>query len=150
MAAGLSAVLMASPFRILRRCAVLALVPVLAACENSAVAYMIDGRQHALILIREQRYFWSGQVEQAIVASRLPQCQRRVAIHPGPTAFEEMKVYHAGDRLWALHQDGRWYLASTEQCLVQDWSNPGDAPPGPLVGSFRVEDGKPVFIAATK
>jgi hypothetical protein len=136
------------PTAALRLAGLLALAPVLAACENSATAYMVDGSRHALILIREQRYFWSGEVEQAVVASRLPQCQRRVAIHPGGTTLEPMQVYQAGDRLWALHQGKRWYLASTEQCRVQDWDNPGDAPPGPLVGTFRAGDGNPVFVPA--
>jgi hypothetical protein len=48
-----------------------------------------------------------------------------------------------------LNQGGRWYLASTEGCQVQDWNNPDNQPPGPAVGSFeRQRDGKPVFIPA--
>lgn len=133
---------------LLRRVLPLALLPVLAACENSATAYSIEGRQHALILVREQSYFWDGQVEQAIVASRLPECQKRVAIHPGSKALAEMAVYEAGDRLWALQQGNRWYLASTERCLVQDWDKPADAPLGPLIGSFRLRDGVPAFVPA--
>lgn len=131
---------------ILRRLLPLALLPLLAACENSATAYSIEGNQHALILVREQSYFWDGEVKQAIVASRLPQCQRRIAIHPGSKELAEMSVYEAGDRLWALRQGDRWYLASTERCAVQDWDKPADAPLGPLVGSFRLRDGVPAFV----
>ena len=41
------------PSSILRKVLpVLALLPLLAACENSATAYSIEGSQHALILIR--------------------------------------------------------------------------------------------------
>ncbi len=131
-----------------RRAAVLALVPLLAACENSATAYVVDTSQHALILVRERPYFWSSTIDQAVVVSRLPHCQRRVAIHPGTIALTEMDVYEAGALLWALRQGERWYLASTETCQVQDWNNPGGAPPGTYVGSFRLKDGNPVFVAA--
>lgn len=125
-----------------------AIVPLLAACENSATAYTIDTAQHALILIREQPYFWTRTVNQAVVVSRLPHCQRKVTIHPGPTVLVEMQVFEAGDRLWALRQGERWYLAGTEDCRVQDWDNPGGQPPGPLVGTFRLDEGRAKFVRA--
>lgn len=137
------------PAYLLRRLLPIALLPLLAACENSATAYSIEGSQHALILIREQSYFWDSEIKQAIVASRLPQCQKRVAIHPGGKELVEMSIYEAGERLWALQQGNRWYLAGTERCLVQDWDKPADAPLGPLVGSFRLRDGVPAFVPAT-
>lgn len=118
-----------------------AALPLLAACENSATAFTIDNKEHALILVREQTYFWSSEVEQAMIASRLPDCQRRVSIHAGKAPLQEMEVFEAGDHLWALHQGARWYLASTEQCRVQDWADPDSAALGPRVGSFVVVDG---------
>lgn len=123
-------------------------LPLLAACENSATAFSIEGKDHALILVREQAWLWDGELAQYIVVSRLPQCQRRVAIHPGSTRLVAMEVYEAGDRLWALHQGDRWYLAGTERCLVQDWNPPGGRAPGPLVGSFRLKDGVASFVKA--
>ncbi|ENO85745.1 hypothetical protein [Thauera linaloolentis] len=126
----------------------LALLPVLAACENSATAYMVDGKDHALVLVREQKFFWDGELKQAVIASRLPKCQKRVSIHPGSTTLVEMRVYEAGDLLWALQQGPHWYLASTEVCRVQDWDNASGQPPGRLVGSFTLRDGAPVFVAA--
>lgn len=139
---------MVSPKAVLRAVAAVAAVPLLAACENSATAYMIDGSQHALILVREKPYFWDRQVNQAIIASRLPQCQRRVAIHPDATRLTEIDIFEAGDRLWALRQGDRWYLVSTAQCAVQDWKDPPASPPGPLVGTFRLNDGATVFVPA--
>jgi hypothetical protein len=132
-----------------RRAALLGLLlPLLAACENSATAYAIDGNREALILVREQRWFWSSEVGQAVVAARLPECQRRVAIRPGRSDSLKMEVFEAGSQLWALRQDGDWYLASTEKCQVQDWAAPA-APPGPLVGSFILKDGVPAFVPAS-
>lgn len=124
------------------------LLAMLAGCENSATSYMIDGRQHALILVREQKLFWDDEIMQAVVVSRLPVCQKRIRIHPSSTTLVEMKVYAAGDGLWALHQGSRWYLASTEECRLQDWDNPGSQPPGSLIGSFVLKDGAPAFVPA--
>jgi hypothetical protein len=129
-------------------CAVLALTPILMACENGATAFMIEGSQHALILVREQPYFWDKTVNQALIASRLPNCQRRVAIHPDRTELTPMEVFEAGDRLWGVHQGNRWYLVSTEKCVVQDWDNAQGAAPGPLVGTFRLKDGTTTFVSA--
>lgn len=124
------------------------LAPLLVACENSATAFMVEGKDHALILVREQAWLWDSEITQYVVASRLPHCQRRVTIHPGAATLVDMEVYDAGDRLWALHQGQRWYLAGTEKCLVQDWEPPGGQPPGPLVGTFRLKDGNPAFVRA--
>ncbi|MDR2881649.1 MAG: hypothetical protein LBV29_07090 [Azoarcus sp.] len=123
-----------------------AVLPLLAACENSATSMMVEDRNHALVLVREQPYFWSNEVVQYIIASRLPDCQRREKIHPGTVAMSPMAVYEAGYLLWALDQGGRWYLASTEECRVQPWDNPGGQPPGPIVGSFEQRNGEVVFI----
>jgi hypothetical protein len=61
-----------------------------------------------------------------------------------------MYVYEAGDRLWALFQGGRWYLASTEKCLVQDWTNSSGNPPGELVGRFKSSLSGVVFERAER
>ena len=128
------------------------LIPLLAllltGCENSATAYVIDGKDHALMLVREQRWFWSDEIDQAVVVSRLPTCQRRVAIRPGNEQGPAMDVYEAGYLLWALNQGRRWYLASTEKCLVQDWNDAPAQPPGKAVGTFLMRDGVMVFEAA--
>jgi len=128
----------------------LAALPLLAACENSATSMIIEGKDHALVLVREQPHFWSDGVTQYIVVSRLPNCQRRVKIHPDIKAMNHMAVYEAGHMLWALQQGKSWYLASTEECRVQDWDNSGNKPPGSVVGNFSQPEGKTVFTPAAK
>src|SRR5690554_7048023 len=105
-----------------RRSALLAalLAPLLVACENSATSFIVDSSQHAVVLVREQPYFWNAEVHQFIVVTRLPHCQRKVAIHPDVDALTPIEVFEAGNLLWAMRQGERWYLASTERCLVQD------------------------------
>lgn len=124
-------------------------MPLLAACENSATAFRQEGRNHAIMLVREQPYFWSEKIDQYIVASNLPECQRRVRIYPGVKPLMEMRVYWAGDHLWALHQGRRWYLVSTApRCQVQDWDNEEGKEPGALLGRFvwSKTENAPVFV----
>jgi hypothetical protein len=139
---------MTFPHRHLLLCALIPALPMIAACENSATSMPVENKDHAVVLVREQPYFWSDEVKQYIVVSRLPVCQRRVAIHPDRATMAPVDVYEAGHLLWALNQGGRWYLASTEGCQVQDWNNPDGQPPGPAAGNFRQRDGKTVFTPA--
>lgn len=141
---------MIPPRRRARFCALVlaAALPLLAACENSATPMLIDGKDHALILVREQNMFWKDEVTQYLLASRLPQCQRRVRIHSGRKAMVPVEVYEAGDLLFALRQGERWYLASTGTCQVQDWQKPAGQPPGPALGRFEVVRGETVFTPA--
>lgn len=122
-----------------------ALTVFLAGCENAAAPFMIDGSQHAISLIREQRYFWSSEVEQSLVVSRLPACQRRYPIAPGKTDSVDIEVFEAGYMLWAFRLKQRWYLAGTEKCLLQAWQDPPAEPPGREVGRFVRRDGALVF-----
>ena len=48
----------------------------------------------------------------------------------------------------APHQLPAHLLAGTEECRLQDWDNPGDRPPGVLLGSFALKDGEPAFVPA--
>lgn len=120
-------------------------VLMLTGCENSATAYAVEGNHHAISLVREQPYFWTATVNQYIVASRLPECQRRIAIHPDVKELTPIEVFPAGDRLWALRQGERWYLVGTRDCRVQDWSSPDTASLGSRVGVFHLDNGNPVF-----
>jgi hypothetical protein len=134
----------------LRAFVLLAALPLLVGCENRTASMMVDDRNHTVVLIREQPYFWRDTVEQSIVASRLPACQRKVKIHPDRGAMTPIEVYEAGDLLWALRQGGRWYLASTGECRVQDWDNAASQPPGPPVGRFEPRADALVFTPAPK
>lgn len=131
-----------------RACVVLLGAVLLAGCENSATAYTVDTNQHAIVLVREQPYFWDAQIKQYVVVSRLPNCQRKVAIHPDAKTLTPIDVFEAGSLLWAMRQGPRWYLVGTETCAVQDWVNATGQPPGRAVGQFRLADGNPVFVPA--
>jgi hypothetical protein len=121
------------------------LVPFLVACENHATAFMVDGNHHAMILIREQPRFWNNTVDQWLILSRLPDCQRRHPYLPGKAGALEIKLYRVGDLIWALHHEGQWYLASTGSCELKPWPDKADDnPPGPYEGRFVWKE-SPVF-----
>ena len=130
---------------------ILAAVPFLAACENEGIAFLIGGsKDESLSLLREQRWFWSDEVEQAIVVSRMPTCLRRHEIRPGVAGSVKVEVYEAGDYMWALKQGKNWYLAGTEKCEFQRWKDAPAEPPGKLVGTFTRKNDKLEFVPAEK
>ena len=135
---------------ILRSLLVLVAVPLLAACEYEGTAFLIDGKDQSITLVREQRWFWSDEVEQAVVVSRMPTCMRRHEIRPGTTGSVKMEVFEAGDYLWALKQGKSWYLAGIEKCEFQPWKDAPAEPPGKLVGNFTRKDDRLVFVPADK
>jgi hypothetical protein len=129
-----------------RALALCALLPLLSGCENNLASMLVEDRNHSIVLIREQPYFWSDEVNQFLVVTRIPKCQRRVSIHPGTTTMVPIEVYEAGDLLWALRQGGQWYLVSTEECRAQDWADPPATPPGRALGRFERKGEKVEFV----
>jgi hypothetical protein len=124
----------------------LLMLPLLSACENSAASFLVDNdKNHSISLLREQRWFWSGEVEQKVVASRFPSCQRRVAVNPDTTAFTEMKVYQHDERVFTIQQGNQWWVVGTESCVVQKFATP-PKDPGELMGSFQRKNGDLVFV----
>lgn len=125
--------------------ALLGVLPWLSGCENNAAAYMVDGRNHAITLVREQPYPFSSEVKQAIVPARFPVCQRRFDIAPGTQSGPRMELWQLRDTLFVARQGRHWYAIGTEQCQVQKMEPTGDTPPGRLLGSYRKTDGALVF-----
>jgi len=132
------------------RLLVLALLPLLAACENEGIAYLINGKEESITLLREQPWLFSDQVNQAIVVSRMPTCLRRHDIRPGVAGSVKIEVYEAGDYLWALKQGRFWYLVGTERCELQRWKDAPETPPGRLVGTFTRKGGSLAFVPTDK
>jgi hypothetical protein len=125
-------------------------LPLLAGCENEGIAYLINGKEESITLLREQQWLWSDEVAQALVISHMPGCARRHEMKPGVAGSVKIEVYVAGDQLWALKQGKNWYLASTEKCEFQRWKEAPEEPPGPLVGTFSRKSGKLEFIPVAK
>lgn len=120
----------------------------LAGCENEAASHMINGdKNHSISLVREQRWFWDQTVEQKIVVSRFPECQRRIAIDSGKVGAANLELFGVSEMLYAAHQGPYWYAIGTEQCQVQKFAESPANVPGVLLGVFKTENGKLVFVA---
>lgn len=136
--------------RLFKLLAILASLLFISGCEYEGTAFLIDGRDQSITLVREQRFFWDDEVDQAIVVSRMPSCLRRYSIKSGVAGSVKMEVYEAGSMLWALKQGKNWYLASTEKCEFQVWKDAPAEPPGKLVGTFSRKGERLHFIPADK
>lgn len=126
----------------------LAALPLLAACIDDSASYRIDGRDHALVLFRQQQWPWDKKVGLSVVVSRLPDCQRRHALGAAsPRAVIEL--WQPGPGTFILRQGERLVLTETQTC--EGWQRL-DAEPesglGQQLGAFQEEEGKLRFVAA--
>lgn len=125
----------------------LLLLPLLAGCISDAASYIITPPDHALTLLREQRWFWKDEVELEIVAARLPECQRRHKLIPAKAAEATVEVYQTGSTTFVLKQGARFYLAETRSCV--GFERLDTPPPGGLgerLGVFAEQDGRLRFV----
>jgi hypothetical protein len=124
---------------------VLAMLAVLTGCENDAASLQFDDRDDSISLVREQRWFWSGEVEQTLIPARTQECQRRFPIKSGAAEFVKMEIYEAGPMLYLANQGKDWYVIGTEKCLVQPFTETVPSPPGRALGKFVRKEGRLVF-----
>lgn len=125
------------------------LASLLAGCENDASSYQVDGKDQAIVLIREQRYFWDNEVDQALVVNRLPECQRRHNIRKGAAGVLKMEVYRMNAELYALRQGKQWYVANLRDCEVNKAEAPSSSP-GDLMGAFVIREDRVRFLPPDK
>jgi hypothetical protein len=126
----------------------LLLLSLLTACSDERASFSIETSDHALTLIREQRYFWDQTPEYAIVASRMPTCMRRHKMVPADFSAK-VEVYSPGNNAWILKQNDLMYVVETRTCegFARLTTEPEDGM-GPLVGTFESKDDSLVFVAA--
>ena len=117
----------------------------LAGCIDGSATYYIDGNQHAISVRAMQEYFWSDAVTIDVLAARMPDCQRRIALGKLPAASLELELFasgeneytlRAGDQAWRVETQGCSQLAAPEQVTGQ-----------PL-GLFHLDDSKNLIFEA--
>lgn len=128
----------------------LATLPLLGGCINDSIGMRIDGPEHAVSLVREQKLFWEKRMDLEVVVARLPDCQRRHKLQSAVVSPNfTVEVYMTAPNSFLLEQGRNLYAVETQTC--QKFAKL-DAPPpdgkGELVGVFREEKGKLVFVAA--
>lgn len=122
---------------------------VLAACENDAASYQIGGsKDHALTLIREQRYFWDRDSTVALVVARYPDCQRRHALNQTPAGEPAAELFQTGAQSFLLRNGTSWYAIDTQGCTLQPAGAPAAGAAGDALGKFDRQGDKLRFIPA--
>lgn len=125
-------------------------LPFLSGCINDGAPYMIDGRFHAISMVREQPYFWDSKVKYYLVVARLPDCQRKhfVAL-TNPLAKAEL--WDMGGGTYALKLSKKMYVTETRTC--EGFAKLDEMPAeglGTLVGHFKEKGGQYQFFEEPK
>ncbi|MES2743107.1 MAG: hypothetical protein V4754_19455 [Pseudomonadota bacterium] len=132
----------------MRKTLVLLICVLLAGCVNDTASFYIDGRDHALSLRRQQSYFWQSEAEIALVAARLPECQRQHRLDTAPLDDLKVELFDAGEGLWNVRMDKRVWQIETEKCTgLTELEYDPKTDLGRPVGAFVAEDGKLIFEA---
>jgi hypothetical protein len=109
----------------------------------------IEGKDHSISLVREQRWFWSSEVEQAVVVSRMPTCMRRHDIKSGVAGSVKMEVFEAGDTCGPSSRARTGISPAPRSASSSAGRTPRRAP-GKLVGTFTRKNDKLEFVPADK
>jgi len=134
----------------MKKLLLLALLPALGGCINDSIGMRIDGPEHAVSLVREQKLFWEKRMDLEVVVARLPDCQRRHKLQSAAISPNfKVDVYALGQNAFLLEQGRNLYTVETQTCQkFEKLVEPPKDRKGELVGVFREQDGKLVFVAA--
>lgn len=110
--------------------------------RDSATYYADSSNEHTLTVRREQEYFWADEAKITLMASRLPDCQRQIALPAMALDEVEIELYAAGDQQWSLRAGDQVWQVETQSCALQA---EGGAPAGDKIGVFKTDGDKMVF-----
>lgn len=115
----------------------------LAGCVNDSATFYADGtREHTLTVRRQQEYFWKEDAQYTLMAARLPDCQRAIALGEMPLEDLEFELFASGDNVWSLRAGKYVWQVETNGCsLVAEGGNTTAS--GTKLGTF-VAEGKKV------
>ena len=88
----------------------------LAGCVDSSATYYIDGNQHALTVRAMQEYFWKKEVTLDLLASRMPDCQRRIPLGQLPIADVDIELFASGENTYTLRAGDQAWRVETDRC----------------------------------
>lgn len=111
----------------------------LAGCVDDSATYYIDGNQHALTVRAMQEYFWKKDVTLDLLASRMPDCQRRIPLGALPISDVEIELFQSGDNVYTLRAGEQAWRVETEGC--SELEAPEQVTGQPL-GLFHLDENK--------
>jgi hypothetical protein len=120
----------------------------LAGCVDGSATYYIDGNQHALSVRATQAYFWNKDVTIDLIATRMPDCQRRIALGELPVSRLELELFASGENEYTLRAGEQAWRVETQGCSQME--APEQVTGQPL-GLFHLDnDKKFIFEAAAE
>lgn len=123
-------------------------LPVLTGCVNDAASLQIDGKDHSLTVVREQRLPWEKRVELFVVVARMPDCQRRHHMKASTISASTVDVFSPDVGTYYLQQGARTYAVETGTCeAFRELSEAPETGLGARIGSFKSVNGEYRFVA---
>jgi len=122
----------------------LALFVLLVACTNDGASYSTDNGRQIVSIVRENNFFWDKQAAFSVVISRLPDCQRRHALHSAGLKTH-VELWQPGDNTFILRFGRAMYVVENRTC--EGFAVLEEEPPGGLgrhLGTFG--ESKGVFV----
>lgn len=123
-----------------------ALLPILllAGCVNDSASYTVNNdRDHAVIVRVTQDYFWSKQASLSVLASRLPDCQRRFDLGKTDLAELNIELFSTGEETYLLRSGEEMWQIETNNCT--QLPPPGADVQAQPIGVFHL-DGKKQLV----
>jgi hypothetical protein len=111
----------------------------LAGCVDDSATYYIDGNQHALSVRAMQEHFWNKDITLDLIATRLPDCQRRIALGKLPLPDVEIELFASGENVYTLRAGEQAWRVETESC--SEMEAPEQVTGEPL-GVFHLDENK--------
>ena len=122
-------------------------LPLLSACVNDAASLQIDGKEHSLSVVREQKWLWEKKLDLFVVVTRMPDCQRRHRLKGSSISAASFEVYTVDGITYYLQQGNRIYSVETKTC--EEFRELAEAPQsglGQKIGVFKEVDGQFRFV----
>ena len=111
----------------------------LAGCVDDSATYYIDGNQHALTVRVLQEYFWKKDLTIDLLASRMPDCQRRIPLGALPMSDVEIELFQSGENVYTLRAGEQAWRVETQGC--SELKAPEQVTGQPL-GLFHLDENK--------
>ncbi len=125
-----------------------ALALLLAGCVNDTASYIIEGREHNIMLHRVQDWFWQDTLSVTVAPTRMPECRGGTTIGDVPRRAA-LELYQAPldypEPIYILKVEDRHFAISTQSCRVQAFDTP-PAELGTRLGAFEEVDGRLRFV----
>ncbi|MET0982337.1 MAG: hypothetical protein ABWY02_09565 [Telluria sp.] len=117
----------------------------LAGCVDESATYYIDGNQYALTVRATQDYFWNKDLRLELIASRMPDCQRRIALGELPVSDLELELFASGENEYTLRAGEQAWRVETQGC--SEMEAPEQVTGQPL-GLFHLDEHKKLIFEA--